>query len=319
LLDFPRPLHSMCQFSATINGHSEGAVTAQDYWRYFFPLEFGGVACLLIGLIRIRHRLSFSSDGLLPLGVAFVPLALAVFGAEHFTSAKNLLQMVPSWIPARLFWVYFVGFALIAAALSIAFEKYVRWSSALLGLLFLLFVVCIHIPGALAQRSNRFGWTVVARETLFALGAWALTGTVIRAPRLVGICRAGIALVLVFFAVEHFLHPQFLPGVPLSQQTPPWIPFRSVWGFVEGTALLTGGVLILINRHARAAAAWLGVVTTVMVIALYVPLFVVARKPMEVITAINYIADTLLFAGSVMFLAGAVPASKTCVPISTEC
>jgi len=70
------------------------------------------------------------------------------------------------------------------------------------------------------------------------------------------------------------------------------------------------GGLILIGRQARAAATWLAVVTTVLVILLYVPMFVVARKPADVITAINYIADTLLFAGSIMLLADAVPAGR---------
>ena len=284
-------------------------MTAQDYWHYFFPLEFGGIAILIIGLIRFRQRLSFSRDGLLPLGSIFVPFALAVFGAEHLTSAKNIMQLVPTWMPWRLFWAYFVGFALIAAALSIVFERYVRWSSPLLGLLFLLFVVCISVPNLPARVHDRVAWTLTVRDLLFAMGALALAGTVLGAPRMVSICRVIIALVLIYYAVEHFLHPQFLPGVPLEQQTLPWIPFRSVFGLIEGAALLAGGVLLLVDKHARAAAVWAGAVTTVMVILLYVPLFVAARKPLEVITAINYIGDTLLFAGSILLLAAAIPAA----------
>lgn len=288
-------------------------MTARDYWVFFWP-EFGGVLLLAIGLICVRRQLSFTRDGLIPLGRALVPLALAVFGAEHLTSAQNLIQMVPSWMPARLFWAYFVGFALIAAALSIASGKYVRWSSTLLGFMLLLFVLCIHVPNVAAHPRDRFAWAVASRDTLFALGAWALTGTLIKAYRLITVCRVVIALVLLLFAVEHFLHPQCLPGVPLEQQTPGWIPLRSVWGFFEGVMLLAGGILILIDKHARAAATWLAVVTALMVILLYIPLFVVARKPVDVITAINYIADTLLFAGSILLLAAAIPAGEADLP-----
>jgi len=291
-------------------GHSGSFVTARDYWRYIFGPECGGILLLAIGVLRARRRLSFTPDGVLPLGPVFVALALAVFGAEHFTSTKDLMKMVPVWMPVRLFWTYFVGCALIAAALSLAVGKAVRWSSALLGLMLLLFVVFIHAPGAVKFPHNRFAWTVAARETLFACGAWALTGRLIRAPRLVAACRVTIALVLLFYGVEHFLHPQFLPGVPLEQQTPPWIPLHSVWGFVEGAMLLVCGGLILIDRQARGAATWLAVVTTVLVILLYVPMFVAARTPTEVITAINYIADTLLFAGCIMLLADAIPAGR---------
>ena len=47
-------------------------------------------------------------------------LPLAVFGAEHLSAAKFIQMGVPSFVPWHLFWAYFVGFALIAAALSIA-------------------------------------------------------------------------------------------------------------------------------------------------------------------------------------------------------
>jgi hypothetical protein len=111
-----------------------------------------------------------------------------------------------------------------------------------------------------------------------------------------------------FYAVEHFLHPQCLPGVPLRQETLPWIPLRSVFGIVEGTVLLICGSLILFDRHARAAATWAATVTTVMVILLYIPFFAVSRTLVDVTTAINYIADTLLFAGCILLLGAAIPA-----------
>jgi hypothetical protein len=41
----------------------------------------------------------------------FFAVPLAVFGAEHFASAKSIMLLVPSWIPGPLFWTYFVGVA----------------------------------------------------------------------------------------------------------------------------------------------------------------------------------------------------------------
>ena len=33
------------------------------------------------------------------------------------------MQLVPAWMPARLFWAYLVGVALFAAALSLSLKK----------------------------------------------------------------------------------------------------------------------------------------------------------------------------------------------------
>ena len=48
-------------------------------------------------------------------------------------------------MPWRLFWAYFVGFALLAASLSIATKIQVRWSGLLFGIMMFLFVVTLDI------------------------------------------------------------------------------------------------------------------------------------------------------------------------------
>ena len=58
---------------------------------------------------------------------------------------------VPHWIPFHAFWVVFVGLALLAAGLSLAWNRYTRLSSMLLGVMFLIFVLTMDIPGALAN------------------------------------------------------------------------------------------------------------------------------------------------------------------------
>jgi hypothetical protein len=54
-------------------------------------------------------------------------IPLAVFGAEHLSGAQFIMLAVPSYMPWRLFWAYFVGFALLSASLSIATKIQVRW------------------------------------------------------------------------------------------------------------------------------------------------------------------------------------------------
>src|SRR4029077_2166946 len=107
-------------------------------------------------------------------------IPLAVFGAEHLSSASFIMLAVPSYMPWRLFWAYFVGFALLSASLSIATKIQVRWSGLLFGIMMLLFVAMIHIPRVLASPRDRMPWVSVVREMSFAGGGWILAGNAMR-------------------------------------------------------------------------------------------------------------------------------------------
>ena len=85
---------------------------------------------------------------------------------------------MPRWLPGPLFWTYFVGAALLAAATSFTAWRYVRWSAPLLGLLFLIIVATIDLPNLPVHADERFFWTLTARELAFAGGAMVLAGSV---------------------------------------------------------------------------------------------------------------------------------------------
>lgn len=69
--------------------------------------------------------------------------------------------------------------------------------------------------------------------------------------------------------------------------------------------LLLAGVAVVVHRHARLAATWLAIAVTLSVLLLYIPLMVLAPT----VEAMNYVADTLLFAGTIWLLAEASPDS----------
>ena len=80
-----------------------------------------GIVALAAGLWLVRARFSGASGAgrLLVLGPVFEAVALAMFAAEHFLAASDLAGIVPRWMPGGgLFWTYFVGVALLAAAVS---------------------------------------------------------------------------------------------------------------------------------------------------------------------------------------------------------
>jgi hypothetical protein len=79
-------------------------------------------------------------------GRFLIAISLVVFAVQHFLYARFVATLVPAWIPARLFWAYFTGVAFVAAALSIATKKMLGMAAMLLGTMFFLFVVLLHIP-----------------------------------------------------------------------------------------------------------------------------------------------------------------------------
>ncbi len=222
-------------------------------------------------------------------------IPLAVFGAEHFASASDIMRLVPSWIPAHLFWTYFVGIALLAAALSIVLNIRLRLSAPLLGAMFLLFVLLMDIPGVFQAPANRLTWTLAARELSFSLAAFLLAAP----PRLVRPLRSALAAIAVFYGIEHFLHPECVPGVPLEKLTPAFIPAPLAWTYLTGAALVVGGLAMLLNFKPRPSAAALGSLVLFLVLFFYLPILFAAPN----LESLNYVFDTLLYAGALLIAA----------------
>jgi hypothetical protein len=244
---------------------------------------------------------------------------LAVFGALHLSAARGLMTMVPEYMPWRLFWAYFFGFALLAASLSIATRIQVRWSGLLFGIAMFLFVAMLDIPGTRADPRNRISWILTIREMSFGSGGWILAGTSLRGQgrgqsgsTLITLGRVVLGITTMFYGVEHFLHPANVPGVPLEKLLPAWIPGHMLISYLTGTILVVAGAFILLNKKTRLAATYLGTWIVLLVLFIYGPILIasLANPSTDIkIEGINYFFDTLLFAGAILALASATPRS----------
>src|SRR5437868_15547497 len=87
-------------------------------------------------------------------GRILVAISLVVFGIQHFLYGGFVAGLVPAFMPGRLFWAYFVGVAFFAAAAGILYEKMARPAATMLGVMFFLFLVLLHIP-AIFTHSDR--------------------------------------------------------------------------------------------------------------------------------------------------------------------
>lgn len=272
-----------------------------------------GAAALLAGLVLARpsFRIATGAGRILVFGPLCEAIALAIFAAEHFTAARDLAPLVPPWLPWHLFWVWFFGAALLAAAVSFLLSRCVAPAAAGLALFFLLIVVTLDLPGMPHDFRDRFYWILTFRETCFAAGAMVLAGSALAAAvsplarraanLLMNSGRFIVAGVMVFYAFEHFLHPRHVPGVPLEKLTPAWAA-PVVLSWLIGLVLLLGGLGLRVRPIAQFAAASAGTALVLLTLCLYLPICIgeFHTNPVE---GLNYVGDTLLFAATVL-LAG---------------
>jgi putative oxidoreductase len=80
------------------------------------------------------------------LGKLLFALPFLIFGVFHIMKAGEMGGLIPSFLPLHTFWMILTGLGLIAAAISLLINKYVKLSMILLALFLLVVILLIHIP-----------------------------------------------------------------------------------------------------------------------------------------------------------------------------
>jgi uncharacterized membrane protein YphA (DoxX/SURF4 family) len=284
-----------------------------------------GIAVFVFGVWAAKNDIAQARglEKIVALANLCFAVPLAVFGALHLFGPEFVKDLVPRYMPSRMFWVYFVGCALIAAGFSIAGKIGVRWSGLLVGTMMFMFVAMLYLPGGLRQMHAhipwtraRFTWIIVCRESSFGGAGWVLAAIAQDGWRgktrttLITVGRIVIALAAIFFGIQHFLHPLGLPGVPLQREMPSLIPGRVLIDYVTGAGLVLTGASVLLPRKTRTVAACLGGWLLLTLLIIYLPLMIGALTYPQIevqVEGINYFADTLLFTGVILALASAGP------------
>ena len=279
-------------------------------WAY----SAGGVV-LAIELVTIFLRDDWQKaqgfDKLILFGPLFYAAPVAAFGTEHFTLTAAIASFVPKWIPWHLFWAYLVGACFIAAALSLVTRIQARLSASLLALTFFLFVVLMDAPAWAHHPRNQIGLTLTLRELSFSGGPLALAASLTGQWRergthiLATIARYFVAIPVLFFSFEQFKHGDHVPGVPLQPLTPQYVYGHAIWTCLAAVVYAVTGTMLLVGKKTRAAATWIGLTVLFVVLVVYVPIGIVERASLD--NGLNYVMDTLMFCGTVLLLAGAMP------------
>ncbi len=281
-------------------------IPSEVRWSYFV-----GGTVFAIGLVTIFLRGDWQKaqgfDKLILFGPLFYAAPIAAFGTEHFTINKIIASMVPKVVPWHVFWAYFIGACFILAGFSLVTKIQNRLAASLLALTFFIFVSLMDAPGWARNPGNRFALALMLRELSFGAGPLALAAS-LNDKRgshiLTTIARYIIAIAVLYYSVEQFLHADHVPGIPLEMVTPGFVFGHAFWTYLTAAVYAVTGTLLLVGKKTRAAATWTGLVVLVGILIVYVPIAIVQHSDLE---GLNYFFDTLMFGGTVLLLAGALP------------
>jgi uncharacterized membrane protein YphA (DoxX/SURF4 family) len=288
-------------------------IPSEVRWSYLV-----GGTIFAIGLVTIFLRGDWQKaqglDKLILFSPLFYAAPIAAFGTEHFTINKIIASMVPKVVPWHVFWAYFIGACFILAGLSLVTKIQNRLAASLLAFTFFLFVALMDAQGLARNPSNRFALALMLRELSFGAGPLALAASLSDKARegaehiLIAIARYIIAISVLYYSLEQFLHADHVPGIPLEMVTPGFVFGHSFWTYLTAAVYAVTGVLLLIGKKTRAAATWTGAIILLGIFVVYVPIAFVEHSNLE---GLNYFFDTLMFGGTVLLLASALPREQS--------
>ena len=112
-------------------------------------------------------------------GVILYALIIGFFGLNHFLEGTGFQRTVPRFVPGGIFWVYFTGVALIAAAIAFITGTKVRLAGILLFLFLIIIVLSVHLPAVIRQEGDpliSIALTNLVKDTGLAAGALLIAG-----------------------------------------------------------------------------------------------------------------------------------------------
>jgi uncharacterized membrane protein len=213
------------------------------------------------------------------LGRIFFAIPIGFFGIQYILYARFVggLPPVPPWTPGGRVLAYITGAVLLAISSSLLTKKEAAFSALLLGLIFLLCVVFLHLqkfsavlhdgvtrtralePLALAGASFVMAMLVAKDFASISIPSFVATSLAIAGRYLFGFCA-------VIFGVQHFLYAPFIAFL-----VPAWIPAHAFWAYATGTAFIAAGLAIAFHVLSSLAAKLLGLMFLLWFLLLHAP------------------------------------------------
>jgi putative oxidoreductase len=110
------------------------------------------------------------------LGRILFAIPFGLFGINHFLMLDYYLGMLTSFIPLGAYTIILTGIMLIATSISIITKKFVKFSTLMLSLLLLVFIITIHIPHLITETDKTVSIIALLKDISLMGGSLMIAG-----------------------------------------------------------------------------------------------------------------------------------------------
>ncbi|HKV70362.1 MAG TPA: DoxX family membrane protein [Gemmatimonadales bacterium] len=134
------------------------------------------VTWLVLGMMTIVLVAAWLLTGTTRLRAArtIVGLSLIPVGLSHFFYLQTTLNLVPTWMPVRVVWVYLAGAGHIAAGVAVLFGVVPRLAALMEAGMLMAFAVLVWIPKVSTSPGMHFYWTELLGTWVIGAAMWAV-------------------------------------------------------------------------------------------------------------------------------------------------
>jgi uncharacterized membrane protein len=105
---------------------------------------------------------------------ALYALAMIAFGVAHLAYLEDTAALVPRWLPSHVMWVYFTGYAYIAAGAAMLLGLYARLAAVLSALQMGGFTFLVWAPVLAAGSKDPSAWQEGLISWTLTIGGWVV-------------------------------------------------------------------------------------------------------------------------------------------------
>jgi putative oxidoreductase len=110
------------------------------------------------------------------IGRILFALPFALFGINHFLMLDYYMGMLTSFVPLGPYTIILTGIMLIAASISIMTKILLKFSTLLLSILLLIFILTIHIPHLFSDADRTITIIAMLKDISLMGGSLMISG-----------------------------------------------------------------------------------------------------------------------------------------------